>query len=44
MFSKWVEVFPFSELDAGAVAKALLTEIIPRWGIVTMVQLSSATP
>uniref|UniRef100_A0A8P4FYC4 ribonuclease H n=1 Tax=Dicentrarchus labrax TaxID=13489 RepID=A0A8P4FYC4_DICLA len=35
MFSKWVEVFPSSKQDAGAVAKALLREIIPRWGIPT---------
>lgn len=35
MFSKWVEVFPSSKQDAGAVAKVLLREIIPRWGIPT---------
>lgn len=33
MFSKWVEVFPSTKQNAQAVAKALLTEIIPRWGI-----------
>jgi len=30
MFSKWVEAFPTSKADAGAVAKSLITEIIPR--------------
>ena len=33
MFSKWVEIFPTSKQDAAAVAKALLTEILPRWGV-----------
>lgn len=33
MFSEWVTVFPTSKADAGAVAKALGGEIIPRWGI-----------
>jgi len=33
MFSKWVEVFPTKAADSAAVAKALITEIIPRWGI-----------
>ena len=33
MFSKWIEVFPTGKADAAAVAKALLMEIIPRWGI-----------
>lgn len=33
MFSKWVEVFSTSNQDASAVTKALLTKIIPRWGI-----------
>lgn len=33
MFSKWVEAFPTSKADSKAVAKALVTEIIPRWGI-----------
>jgi len=35
MFSKWIEVFPSSKQDAKAVAKALLKEIIPMWGIPT---------
>ncbi len=30
MWSKWVEAFPTSKQDAAAVAKALLTEIVPR--------------
>lgn len=33
MFSKWLEVFPSKKADAETVAKALLAEIIPRWGI-----------
>ncbi|XDV39368.1 hypothetical protein PO909_008623 [Leuciscus waleckii] len=33
MFSKWIETFPTSKQDAAAVAKALLTEIVPRWGV-----------
>ncbi|KAL1276699.1 hypothetical protein QQF64_036322 [Cirrhinus molitorella] len=33
MWSKWTEVFPSSKQDAAAVAKAPLTEIVPRWGI-----------
>ena len=33
MFSRWVEVFPTFKQDAGMVAKILLREIIPRWGI-----------
>lgn len=35
MWSKWVEVFPTKNQTASAVAKALLREIIPRWGIPT---------
>ncbi len=33
MWSKRVEAFPTSKQDAAAVEKALLTEIVPRWGI-----------
>ncbi len=33
MWSKWVEAFPTSKQDSAAVAKALLTEIVSRWGI-----------
>uniref|UniRef100_A0AAQ4QZA3 Uncharacterized protein n=1 Tax=Gasterosteus aculeatus aculeatus TaxID=481459 RepID=A0AAQ4QZA3_GASAC len=33
MWSKWVEVFPSSKQTASTVAKALISEIIPRWGI-----------
>ncbi len=33
MWSKWVEAFPTSKQDSAAVAKALLTGIVPRWGI-----------
>lgn len=31
------QVFPSAKQDASAVAKALLTEIIPRWGIPTVI-------
>ena len=30
---KWVEAFPAKHANSYAVTKALLTEIIPRWGI-----------
>ncbi|XP_055358758.1 uncharacterized protein LOC129603085 isoform X1 [Betta splendens] len=33
MWSKWVEAFPAKHANSHAVTKALLTEIIPRWGI-----------
>ncbi|KAK5933625.1 hypothetical protein CgunFtcFv8_014089 [Champsocephalus gunnari] len=33
MWSKWVEAFPVKAQTAHAVAKALLREIIPRWGL-----------
>lgn len=33
MWSKWVEAFPCNAQSANDVAKALLTERIPRWGI-----------
>ena len=33
MWSKWVEVFPAKHPTAAVVAKALVTEIIPRWGL-----------
>ena len=32
MFSKWIEVIPTGKAEAAAL-KALLTEIVPRWGI-----------
>lgn len=32
-FSKWVEVFPCRHPDAMAVAKALVKDIIPRFGL-----------
>ena len=37
MWSKWVEVFPSSKQTAATVAKALISEIIPRWGIPTKI-------
>ena len=33
MWSKWVEEFPAKHAKNCAVINALLTEIIPRWGI-----------
>ncbi|KAJ8339415.1 hypothetical protein SKAU_G00362010 [Synaphobranchus kaupii] len=33
MFSRWIEAFPTTKEDASAVAKVLIGEIIPRWGI-----------
>ena len=33
MFSKWTDVFPSSKAGSSIEAKALLTEIISRWGI-----------
>ncbi|XP_038658272.1 protein NYNRIN-like [Scyliorhinus canicula] len=44
MFSKWVEVFPTAKQDASAVTKALLTEIIPRWGIPEKSSSDNGTP
>ncbi|KAI3364835.1 hypothetical protein L3Q82_001028 [Scortum barcoo] len=35
LWSKWVKVFPATKQTASVVAKALLQEIIPRWGIPT---------
>lgn len=33
MFSKWVEAMPTKHPDSKGVAKLLLQEIVPRWGI-----------
>ncbi|KAG1933982.1 transmembrane protein 161B [Pimephales promelas] len=33
IFSKWVEAMPTAKADAKGVAKLLLQEIVPRWGI-----------
>ena len=37
MFSKWVEVHPTSKQDSAAMAEILLSEIIPRWGILAKI-------
>ena len=33
MFSKWVEAFPSPRANSSTVTKAVLTEVLPRWGI-----------
>lgn len=33
VFSRWTEIYPSSKADASTVAKALLKDIIPRYGI-----------
>ncbi len=43
MWSKWVGAFPTSKQDAAAVAKALLTEIVPRWGIPQKISSDNGT-
>ncbi|MEQ2248165.1 hypothetical protein ILYODFUR_016495 [Ilyodon furcidens] len=40
MFSKWVEAFPRKQADSSAVAKALFSEIIPRWGIPQVIKMT----
>ncbi|XP_060786601.1 uncharacterized protein LOC132892291 [Neoarius graeffei] len=44
MFSKWVEVFPTAKQDSEAVVKALLRDVIPRWGIPSKISSDNGTP
>lgn len=37
MWSKYVEAFPCKQASSNSVVKALLTEILPRWGIPTKI-------
>ncbi|KAJ0009306.1 hypothetical protein NQD34_001008 [Periophthalmus magnuspinnatus] len=37
MWSKWVEAFPAKHPSSQAVAKALLTEVVPQWGTPTKI-------
>ena len=43
MWSKWVEAFPCPSQSANDVAKALLTEILPRWGIPVKISSDNGT-
>ena len=33
MYSRWLEAFPVKHATAAAATKALVTEILPRWGL-----------
>lgn len=44
MFSKWVEAFPTGKQDGDAVAKAILRDIIPRWGLPQRISSDNGTP
>ena len=43
VFSKWVEVFPCAQADALSVAKSLVKEIIPRFGIPEKIYCDNGT-
>lgn len=44
MFLKWKEAFTTSKQNTGAVAKALLTEISPHWGVPGKISSDTGTP
>lgn len=44
MFSEWAKAFPISKQDTSAVAKTLLTEKIPRWGVPDQISSDNCTP
>lgn len=44
MWSKWAEAFPSSKQTAAMGAKALLTEIFQRWGILSKISSNNGAP
>uniref|UniRef100_A0A3B1JAJ5 ribonuclease H n=1 Tax=Astyanax mexicanus TaxID=7994 RepID=A0A3B1JAJ5_ASTMX len=44
MFSKYVNAYPTAKQDSAAVAKALLRDLIPRWGISQKISSDNGTP